>query len=192
MISKLIKSEKEILEFAKMYEKLSKRAIDANLTYLSKAKVRGFYQNNHLAGGYAVSTVDLNDSLRYIDLIDPNERELIKIKDFKLSQAVEITYTFMNNDLLSPLQNSWIMIRSLCDASLFYKKYMLGGGVVKKFNDRMKSVFNIEFFSGETTIKGQTSDYMVLCQKSLFVPIFAIYAFIKELFSKVFRIKKSK
>ncbi len=184
MLIKKLKTYEEIREFASVYQTLSKNPVE-NLDYLMNAHIRAFYVKGELMAGYAVSSFSLNGKLRYFDFLSENQKNDVLKKGVKQHQVAEITYTFIKSRKLNYLQNSLVLILSVFDAMVLGKKYIIGGGIIKSFNNRMKKVLNQVWFDGEVAVFGQTKNFTLLGDTSLNVLFNFPKAYLLELFSRM-------
>jgi hypothetical protein len=186
MKTKLINQTHEIYDFAKTYEMLSGNQI-ASLTYLQNAKVRAFYNNQgEIIAGYAVSTTNMNPSLRYLDFLDIQSRNAILKMGYELNSFVEITFTFISKNKVGLFENMLVLILSIFDALSENKKYVIGGGVIPKFNARMKNVLKNVLFDDKVEVNGIDKNFQILYEYSAKLPFNLISATFREFVKLVF------
>jgi hypothetical protein len=147
-----------VAEFAAQYELLSKTE-KADLKYLFYARVRAFYKDGQLVGGYAVSTLEMNRDLRYFSFLNPDQRSYLLNKGFKANQYAEITYTLVNIRKVSLKENVKVMLFSFWDAFCRGKKFIMGGGVIKHFNVRMQCILKTVFFDDNVMVSGEPKNF---------------------------------
>ncbi|MBA4848968.1 hypothetical protein [Emticicia sp. BO119] len=179
MKSKLAENPLDVLFFAKSYDRASGNTTN-NLSYLDNARPRMFYDTKHqFLGGYVVSTTNQNQSLRYYDFLSFEQRSNILKQGYKEEECAEITFIFFEKHT-NPIQRLSILIRSLFEARAKKKKYILGGGVVTAFNNRMRRVLNVELYNGEVLVFGKVKPFKILCveRKHFFFKMFT--AFLSE------------
>lgn len=173
MRSKLAQNQSDVLFFAKSYDKASGLST-TDLSYLENARPRMFYSDQgEFLGGYTVSTTNQNSGLRYYDFLSAEQRENLLKQGYKEEDCAEITFIFFEKHT-NPIQRLLILIRSLVEARARKKKYILGGGVVTSFNNRMKRVLKKELFSGDRPVLGKMKPFKILCaeRKHLFLKMF--------------------
>jgi hypothetical protein len=164
----MIQQSAEALEaFAKSYEKSAKYSIGPEgRQYLRNAQVWAFYSaDNELLGGYAISTQEMNLTFRYFDLLEKGNRDKVlevnpHLKDF--GSIAEITFTYLNQKA-SWWQKIQILSSSLSNVLQMGKKYILGGGKIQAFNNRMKYVLANTIYEGEELIYGKKVMYKIFC-----------------------------
>lgn len=180
MRSILIINPNDVLFFSNAYDKATNDLADG-FEYLSNAKVRAFYKNNgEFLGGYAVSTTDLNPYLRYYSFLSKADKEAILNEGYREEDCAEITFIFFEK-CANPIQRLRILIRSLFDARAMNKKYILGGGKVTKFNNRMKRVLSNQIFEGKVLVYGKLKDFKILCQERKYLYFKMLKAFFIEI-----------
>ncbi|WP_259015100.1 hypothetical protein [Emticicia fluvialis] len=180
MKSKLAENQLDVLFFAQSYDKASGNTT-TSLDYLNNAKVRLFYNAKaEFLGGYAVSTTNWNPSLRYYDFLTADQRENLFKQGYKEDDCAEITFIFFEK-CTGQIKRLQILIRALFDAWATKKKYILGGGVVTAFNNRMQRVLNIQLYCSDLPVFGKIKLFKILCtnRKYLFLRIFT--AFLSEI-----------
>lgn len=183
------KSMSELAVFSNTYEKLTGFAVDKK--YLQQARVRAFYNNEgEIIGGYAISTVEYYPTLRYLSFLGNNQSVVLEKAGIKIEELSEITYTFFNKNKASALQRIKILSFSIVEVLLARKKYVLGGGIIKQFNDRMKPVLQKVLFEGEVDVYGKPANFTVLYDKTQNIIRNFIGAFFREIIR--FFLKKSK
>lgn len=183
------KSMSELAVFSNTYEKLTGFAVDKK--YLQQARVRAFYNNEgEIIGGYAISTVEYYPTLRYLSFLGNNQSVVLEKAGIKIDELSEITYTFFNKNKASALQRIKILSYSIVEVLLARKKYVLGGGIIKQFNDRMKPVLQKVLFEGEVDVYGKPANFTVLYDKTQNIIRNFIGAFFREIIR--FFLKKSK
>lgn len=183
------KSMSELAVFSNTYEKLTGFAVDKK--YLQQARVRAFYNNEgEIIGGYAISTVEYYPTLRYLSFLGNNQSVVLEKAGIKIEELSEITYTFFNKNKASALQRIKILSYSIVEVLLARKKYVLGGGIIKQFNDRMKPVLQKVLFEGEVDVYGKPANFTVLYDKTQNIIRNFIGAFFREIIR--FFLKKSK
>ncbi len=183
------KSMSELAVFSNTYEKLTGFTVDKK--YLQQARVRAFYNNEgEIIGGYAISTVEYYPTLRYLSFLGNNQSVVLEKAGIKIDELSEITYTFFNKNKASALQRIKILSYSIVEVLLARKKYVLGGGIIKQFNDRMKPVLQKVLFEGEVDVYGKPANFTVLYDKTQNIIRNFIGAFFREIIR--FFLKKSK
>jgi hypothetical protein len=187
MKSKLIqKSKKELANFVKFYETLT-GGFKVDWNYLQNAKVRAFYnENGEIIGGYAVSHVGNFPRLRYFDFIGEKKNQILIKKGLKLSDFIEITYTFFNRSA-SKLQRIGILAYTIFDVLISNKKYVLGGGIVQQFNRKMKAVIQNVLFEGEILVYDKLANFTILYEPTDNLPKNLLFAVCSEVFKLVRR-----
>lgn len=191
MKSKMIqKTTDELINYVETYERLTGFKIGiGDIKYLQNANVRAFYSaDNQLLGGYTISTLEMNSSLRYLDLLSKKGEKLPYNRLFKdLKNAVEITFTFFTHHATRK-QRMKMLIYPLYEVWKLGKDIILGGGIVKQFCNRMKPVLSNIYFEGEVEIYGETKQYTVLYEERKNLIINIVKALVPEIQKVFFRI----
>lgn len=179
MKNKLIQQSKnELTIFINVYEALSGNKVD--LTYLQNSNVRAFYnKKDEIIGGYVLSTYEKNGFLRYFNFLGEKQGSVLASNNMNLPEFVEITCIFFTK-FTSTYQRIQIISFSLFDALMFDKKYILGGGFVSSFNNRMKSVLQKTLFDGEIQLYGDIKVFTLLYEERKNIISNWFIAFIKE------------
>jgi hypothetical protein len=176
----LITSPNDILFFSNSYEEATGDLANG-FEFLSNAKTRVFYsKDGSFLGGYAVSSTDLNPYLRYYTFLEESEKSQLIKKGYREEDCAEITFILFK-DWTSPTQRLGILIQSLLDAKAMKKKYILGGGKVGKFNNRMRRVLSNQIYDGKVLVYGHLKDFKILCQKRRYLYFKMFTALLSEL-----------
>jgi hypothetical protein len=190
MTSKQIqKSMSELIVFSNTYEKLTGFTVD--LKYLQQARVRAFYNDEgEIIGGYAISMVEYYPTLRYLSFLGNKQSIVLEKAGIKAEELIEITYTFFNKNRADAKQRIQILSYSILEALIKGKKYILGGGIIKQFNDRMRPVLPKVLFEGEVNVYGKQENFTVLYAQTNYILFNFLVALYHEIIKYFF--KKSK
>ena len=150
MISKTLRSESsEIGQFIETFNALSQHS-EVDFRNIDGKKVRVFYKNSRMVGGYVVNTVP---PFQYLAVSNKAAWQKLADED----DFAEIVHIWLDRSSgeVSQWDRAIFWFEVISDYIKTGKKYYLGGALCKKVRDYQKLVLRNDLDTGIVLIKGQ-------------------------------------
>ncbi|WP_290652032.1 hypothetical protein [Aquisalimonas sp.] len=154
MKSAILRDRDEIQEFFANFGQLCKNPININY-FLNADRIRAFYKNGKMIGGYVVNT---KGPLRYQQMIPEPARSREEIsKYFENGKSCEITCFWMVRPRLTCQERNNVYLYSAYDALSMGTTWVFGGSVNVKLARTQKRVMPHVIYRGPWDFEGSPS-----------------------------------